>query len=137
MLLITRQRSFAGILERTFDDFGQRIRTVLETIDGRVGGPEEMLVALGNQTLGRWELVSPDTTRSDPSACHRGRRLHAHDGRHAFRLFAGRGLAKGDGSRLGEWSVAYTDLRVTPGDTRLLEGTPVEVALELSWSNRP
>ncbi|WP_182867141.1 DUF4175 family protein [Rhodopirellula sp. JC639] len=126
----TRQKTFAGIVERTFDDFGQRIRTVLDTVGGRVQGPEEMLTALGNQTLGRWESASP--ARLVP-----------------VRTLVSAGIATAAiGAVLigllgvgGDWRLAilraigidrpYTSLMVTPGDATLLEGTPVNVSLDL------
>jgi hypothetical protein len=133
LVLIVRQsrrRPFAGVVERSFEDFGQRIRTVLDTVDGRVQGPQEMLTALGNQTLGRWESVSP--ARMIP--------------RGALWASVGTGVAVsavllglfGTG---GDWRKAihraiggdqpYTSLEVTPGDVRLLEGSPVQVSLDL------
>ena len=126
----TRRRPFAGVVERAFEDFGQRIRTVLDTVDGRVGGPQEMLTALGNQTLGRWESVSP--TRLIPVG--------------ALWAAVGAGVAVclvvvGMMGAGGDWRKAlyraigsdqpYTNLEVAPGDVRLLEGTPVDVSLDL------
>ncbi|MCA9135454.1 MAG: hypothetical protein KDB00_01810 [Planctomycetales bacterium] len=126
----SRQRPFAGIIERSFEDFGQRIRTVLDTVDGRVHGPQEMLTALGNQTLGRWESVSPSRMlpiRSLWSAVA----LCA-----AITLFMAGMFGSG-----GDWRQAmyraigsdlpYTRLEVAPGNVRLLEGTPVDVSLDL------
>ena len=55
----TRQRKFAAQLEHSFEGFGQRIRTVLDSVNGRISGPDEMLTALGHQTLGRWETLTP------------------------------------------------------------------------------
>ncbi|QEG43602.1 DUF4175 family protein [Roseimaritima ulvae] len=127
----TRQRSFAQRIETVFGDFGQRIRTVLDCVEGRVQGPQAMLAALGHQTLGRWETLAPST------------------------LIPSRTLAMGGGICLlaaaaivstflagGPWRTAllrslgsdlpYTTLSVTPGDTRVLEDTPLTVSLELS-----
>ncbi|PAY21547.1 hypothetical protein CKO51_00310 [Rhodopirellula sp. SM50] len=127
---LTRQRSFAGIVERSFEDFGQRIRTVLDTVAGRVQGPDEMLTALGNQTLGRWESVTP--ARLVPV-----RSLWLALVATAATATVLLGLF-GAG---GDWRLAllraigidrpYTTLMVTPGDITLLEGTPVDVSLEL------
>ncbi|QDV47785.1 hypothetical protein Enr13x_76970 [Stieleria neptunia] len=126
----TRQRPFAGTVERSFEDFGQRIRTVLDTVDGRVHGPEEMLTALGNQTLGRWESVTP--SRLVPV-----RSLWLT----VLACAATAALLLGLFTAGGDWRLAilraigidrpYTRLQVTPGDVALLEGTPVDVSLEL------
>ncbi|QDV88460.1 DUF4175 family protein [Planctomycetes bacterium TBK1r] len=127
---LTRQRSFAGIVERSFEDFGQRIRTVLDTVAGRVQGPDEMLTALGNQTLGRWESVTP--ARLVPV---RSLWLALVATAATAAVLLGLFTAGGD------WRLAllraigidrpYTTLMVTPGDIKLLEGTPVDVSLEL------
>ncbi|MCS7467693.1 hypothetical protein NZK35_13650 [Stieleria sp. ICT_E10.1] len=127
---LTRQRSFAGIVERSFDDFGQRIRTVLDTVDGRVQGPDEMLTALGNQTLGRWESVTP--ARLIPvrslwlalTACAATAVL-------LLGLFGAGGDRRLAILRAIGIDRPYTTLMVTPGDITLLEGTPVDVSLEL------
>ncbi|MCC9604018.1 hypothetical protein LOC67_25985 [Stieleria sp. JC731] len=126
----SRQRSFAGRLERSFDDFGQRIRTVLDTVDGRVSGPMEMLRALGNQTLGRWDLAMPN--RIIPTGLMYGGILV---------LMLTSGIMAGMFSLGGDIRLAllrvlgsetpYTMLESAPGDTKLLEGTPVEVSLQL------
>ncbi|MCO8122431.1 hypothetical protein NHH03_11850 [Stieleria sp. TO1_6] len=126
----TRRRTFAGVLERSFEDFGQRIRTVLDTVDGRVQGPQEMLTALGNQTMGRWESVSP--TRLVPrralwvSAIATGLLAIVVIG-----LFAAAGDWRSALARALGRDLPYTQLEVTPGNVRLLEGTPVAVSLDL------
>ncbi len=127
----TRQRKFASAIEGSFPDFGQRIRTVLETVDGRVGGPEEMLAALGHQTLGRWETLTP--AQIIPKRMLLGCAAVALFGV----LLAASLMATGGDLRiamlraLGK-DMAYTQLKVTPGDTRVLEGSPVKVSLELT-----
>ena len=127
----TRQRRFAGTLESSFEDFGQRIRTVLDTVDGRVEGPTEMLSALGNQTLGRWETCSP--ARLVPA---RGLLVGAAAGIGALLLALG--LFSFDGQwrtamlrALGN-EVPYTTLSVAPGNKKILEGAPVVVSLQLA-----
>ncbi len=126
----TRQRKFAARIEHSFEAFGQRIRTVLDTVDGRVGGPNEMLAALGHQTLGRWETLSP--AQLVPSRrfavvvtmCVVSMLVAA------CLLVAGGDLRTSMLRALGN-EIPYTRLSVTPGDARLLEGSPVVVSLEL------
>ncbi|OYP29372.1 hypothetical protein [Rhodopirellula sp. MGV] len=126
----TRKRTFAGILERSYDDFGQRIRTVLDTVDGRISGPVEMLRALGNQTLGRWDLAMPN--RIVPFKW-------MYLGGICF-LIAAAVLASlhgaGGEARLALHRVLgsqqpYTELEVSPGDKKVLEGTPLSLSLDL------
>lgn len=127
----TRERPFAGLLESSFDGFGQRIRTVLDTVQGRISGPHEMLTALGHQTLGRWETLSPQQlipVRGLLTAC--GLFL-------TMALLTG-GLFFQGGDRqiamlraLGN-ELAYTTLTVKPGDERVLEGRPLNLSLELA-----
>ncbi|MCD0461087.1 coiled-coil domain-containing protein [Roseiconus lacunae] len=126
----TRQRAFAGILERSFDDFGQRIRTVLDTVDGKVSGPFEMLRALGNQTLGRWDLAMPN--RIVPMRLLQGGlvALGAMAALVAMLFFSGGDLRLALSRALGS-NRPYTILEVTPGDVKVLEGTPVTVSLDL------
>ena len=126
-----RRRQFVGRLERSYQEFGQRIRTVLDTVDGRIGGPTEMLAALGHQTLGRWETLTPS-------------RLVPWRALAAWAALAVGGLSVAGGLFAvgGDWRTAmlrvvgasgpYTTLAVSPGDVRLLEGAPVAVSLELS-----
>lgn len=122
---------FVGILEFHFAALGQRLRTVLQAADGRLSAPSAMLAALGHQTLGRWETVAPGQvvpSRAAFAGC-------------ALAAAATFGLAGGIGFD-NDWRTAllraigsdlpYTTLRVTPGDDRVLEGTPVTVRLELS-----
>ena len=126
----TRQRKFAAQLEHSFEGFGQRIRTVLDTVDGRVSGPDEMLAALGHQTLGRWETLTP--TQLIPSralvavclTCLVTMALTAS-------LFVGGSDIRIAMLRALGQEIPYTTLAVMPGDARLLEGTAVEVSLEL------
>jgi hypothetical protein len=127
----TREKPFAGLLESSFDGFGQRIRTVLDTVKGRVSGPQEMLTALGHQTLGRWETLSPQ--QLIPA---RGL-LTASGLLLAIALLAGGLFFQG-----GDWQIAmqralgnelpYTTWSVEPGDTRVLEGQPVNLSLVLA-----
>ena len=126
----SRPRSFAGVLERSFEDFGQRIRTVLDTVDGRVSGPQAMLAALGNQTLGRWESVSP--ARVLPVAM-----LWSAAAVLLVLACVTLGLfGSGTEMRLALLRAIgsdqpYTTLEVTPGDVRLLEGTSIDVSVDL------
>jgi hypothetical protein len=121
-----QQDTFAGHLEATFGDFGQRIRTVLDTVRGKISGPPEMLSALGHQTMGRWETLSPEqlvprrilwfsVTVTILAACS----------------CAGLILSGGDWNtamlRAAGHSVPYTELSVDPGNTRVLEGTAINV----------
>ncbi len=125
-----RGRRFAGVLERAYSEFGQRIRTVLDTTDGRATGPPEMLGALGHQTLGRWELCAPG--RIVPMRKLIATGIAALLGLVVSIVMLGLG---------GEWRTAmlrsigwdtpYTQLKVTPGDAKILEGNAVVVAVEL------
>ena len=127
----TRQRRFAAQLEQEFDGFGQRVRTVLETVEGRVDGPEEMLTALGHQTLGRWETLTPSKMIPNRSLLTAG-----------VLGLAGLVFTAGLFMSGGEWktamrravgqSVPYTQMSVTPGSHRVLEGTPMGVSLQLT-----
>lgn len=127
----SREKRFAGLLESSFDGFGQRIRTVLDTVQGRVSGPHEMLSALGHQTLGRWETLSPQQlipTRGLLTA--------------SALLLTMTLLTGGLFSQGGDWQIAmkralgnelsYTALSVEPGNARVLEGTPVSLSLMLT-----
>lgn len=126
-----RQRPLVGRLERSYEGFGQRIRTVLDTADGRINAPSEMLAALGHQTLGRWETLGP--LRLVPT------RTLAVSSVACLSAFV---FAVGLFSFGGDWRSAmlravglerpYTTFVVTPGDARLLEGSSVDVALELN-----
>ncbi len=60
----TRQRQFAAKLENSFEDFGQRIRTVLDTVDGRVSGPDEMLDGAGTSDAGSLGNIDSRATDS-------------------------------------------------------------------------
>lgn len=121
---------FAIRLERRFDSLGQRLRTVLAAVDGSLRAPEPMLSALGHQTLGRWETASPGAVlpvRSATVALTAG-----------FVLMA---LAFVGLFVVPDWQVAlmrglggeraYTELEVTPGNTRLLEGSNLKLNLQL------
>lgn len=122
---------FASHLEYTFGDFGQRIRTVLDTVAGRVNGPDEMLSALGHQTMGRWETLGPEQIVP--------RRLLM------FSVGATAILACVCAALMvqsEDWSIAmnravggtkvYTQLTVTPGNKRLLEGAIADVSMTLT-----
>lgn len=125
-----RRRPLVGRLERSYEGFGQRIRTVLDTVDGRVTAPGEMLAALGHQTLGRWETLGPlqlvpiRALAVSSMACL------------SLVVFSGGLISVG-----GDWRGAmlralgietpYTTFTVTPGNARLLEGSAVDVSLEL------
>lgn len=124
------RKHFAGILESRFTDFGQRLRTILDSIEGRVSGPTEMLSALGNQALGRWETSAPRhilPVRTTAVACGA-----------LLTIAASIGLL----SRHAEWSTAlqrtigqdqpYTHLLVTTEDFRVIEGESIEVELLLA-----
>ncbi|MEZ6129494.1 MAG: hypothetical protein R3C59_12495 [Planctomycetaceae bacterium] len=125
-----RSKPFAGLLERSFDGFGQRIRTVLDTVSGRVRGPEEMLTALGNQTLGRWETLSPGQlvpwrrllTATVICALTGGLAGMVYSGGSDMTIAMKRALGN---------DIAYTTLHVEPGNSRILEGLPVNVSLQL------
>lgn len=122
---------FASHLENTFGDFGQRIRTVLDTVAGRVNGPDEMVSALGHQTMGRWETLVPEQIVP----------------RRALLFSAGVTAVLGClctalMMQAGEWPIAmkravggtdaYTQLEVIPGNHKLLEGTMADVSLTLT-----
>lgn len=133
ILILSDARSgrFVARLERNFELLGQRLRTLLETVDGRWRAPEAMLSALGHQTLGRWETVQP--AQVIPRRLVVAATCCA--GFMACVALAGFFLA-GD-----EWRTAmlralggevpYTQLVVAPGDARLLEGAELSVRLEL------
>ncbi|MBI1246244.1 hypothetical protein GC197_00180 [bacterium] len=126
----TRQKSFAALLETSFEEFGQRIRTVLDTVDGRVDGPAVMLAALGHQTLGRWETTAPNrilplwkllvaVVLGIVAIATTLLMFNAGDQWQTAMLRAtGRDLP-------------YTTFSVTPGNDHVLEGTPLEVSLRL------
>ncbi len=125
-----KQRPFANLLEHSFADFGQRIRTVLDTVAGRVSGPSEMLAALGHQTLGRWETLSP--TKLIPV------RLLATCGGVCLAMIIAAMIAFVIGGdfrtamlRAVASDLPYTSLAVTPGNSRVLEKSAMEVSLEL------
>jgi hypothetical protein len=126
----TRQRKFAAQLEHSFEGFGQRIRTVLDTVDGRVSGPDEMLAALGHQTLGRWETLTP--AQLIPSRALLGVGLICLAAMLvAATMFVGGGDVRVSMLRALGQEIPYTTVEVTPGNARLLEGAAVEVSLEL------
>ena len=124
-------RSFTRRLESTFDGFGQRLRTVLDGAAGRITGPRAMLTSLGNQTLGRWETLSPE-------------RLIPRRGLIASSVSAvvAAGLIGGVWLSGPPWRTAmlraagldrpYTRMTVAPGNRRVLEGDPVAVSLTLT-----
>ncbi|XZE19587.1 hypothetical protein SH449x_004912 [Pirellulaceae bacterium SH449] len=126
-----RSKVFVAKIERAFEPFGQRLRTILDAVDGRVSGPPEMLAALGNQTLGRWETLAPHQMIP-------WRRLVAST--LACAVLFGTLLAMSLGGQ--DWKIAiqraagyeipYTVLNVTPGDTKILEGTSLPIKLELA-----
>jgi hypothetical protein len=126
----SRQRRFAGNLEQRFASLGQRLRTVLETVDGKLEAPAAMLSALGHQTLGRWETAAP--TQILPR-----RKMTAAIGVSlALFVIAIAGLLVQTDWRtallrsIGQ-DVPYTALHVIPGDLRLLEGSTLSLGLEL------
>jgi hypothetical protein len=127
----TRQRKFAALLEDSFEDFGQRIRTVLGTVDGNVEGPDEMLTALGHQTLGRWETTSPSQMiPSKKMLIAVAAAVMASVG--AGLLYLGGGEFRvAMGRALGQ-DTPYTNMKVMPGDAKVLEGSLVEVSLQLT-----
>lgn len=126
----SQQRRFVGRLEQRFGSLGQRLRTVLETVDGRLKAPAAMLAALGHQTLGRWETASPYQIVPHRFAIVAAIVSMAVTAVPLFCL-----------SFPSDWRIAmlravgqdvpYTLLHVLPGDTRLLEGTPLTLTLEL------
>lgn len=125
-----QERSFAGHLENTFGDFGQRIRTVLDTVDGRVSGPDEMLSALGHQTMGRWETLVPEQILPRRSLLVSVTVTAA-----LICICAALFLRSGDWQTAMRRAVGgtevYTQLAVTPGDEQVLEGSMIDVSLTL------
>lgn len=126
----TRTRTFAALLETSFAEFGQRIRTVLDTVDGRVGGPSVMLAALGHQTLGRWETSTPD--RILPL-----RKLLIGIALAIMAMVAAAAFYHAGSQwrtamlRAAGSDVPYTTFQVIPGNQTILEGLSIEVALRL------
>ncbi len=126
-----RMRAFTRTLESTFDGFGQRLRTVLDNASGRISGPAEMLSSLGHQTLGRWETLTPQ--RLIPR-----RRLMGS----ATAAAIAAALVLGVSMSGWQWRTAllraagfdrpYTEMLASPGDARVMEGTPLEVSLTLA-----
>ena len=126
---LNKQRQFASFLESRFPQFGQRLRTVLETIEGRVKGPEELLSALGHQTLGRWETAAPaavvqkrNLAMAVTGCVLLGITLFWLGQSQEWNIALGRALG---------YDQPYTTLIVTPENARIIEGQPVEVSLEL------
>lgn len=126
----SRQYRFANLLEKTFCEFGQRLRTTLDVLAGRVRGPDAMLGALANQTLGRWETVQV-------------RQILPTRG---FFVSLGALLVLSLGvltltNSASHWRTAmlraagndasYTDMKVYPGDKKVLEGADGAARLEL------
>lgn len=121
---------FASQLEQQFDSLGQRLRTVLEAVEGKLRAPEPMLSALGHQTLGRWETASPTNVLPYRAA------TIALVSVLALVCIALIGMVAGN-----DWQIAmlraigseraYTEMEVSPGTTRLLEGTALKVELKL------
>ncbi len=122
-------RRFAAFIEQRFSGFGQRLRTVLDIVDGRAAGPSEMLSALSHQTLGRWETLAPAQVIP--------RSLMWLALTSAVCALLGLSVLL----NLGQWRTAmwrtvgsdqsYTTLRAIPGDSRLVEGESIRVAVEL------
>ncbi|MFK8112420.1 MAG: DUF4175 family protein [Rubripirellula sp.] len=127
----TRQRKFAAQLEAEFEEFGQRIRTVLDTVDGRVEGPDEMLTALGHQTLGRWETLTPAQMVPARSLVVAGIAAIGGLVLSAVLFFAGSDMSTAMKRVLGQ-PIPYTKLTVAPGDSKVLEGAPMSVSLQLT-----
>ncbi len=126
-----QERHFAAELENSFDGFGQRIRTVLDAVAGRVSGPPEMLSALGHQTLGRWETLNPGSLLPHRRLMFSAIVCLAMIAVSLGLFFSGSDWSIAMRRALGD-QVAYTELAVTPGNARILEGKPVEVSLSLS-----
>ena len=126
----TRQRRFAGRLEGSFIEFGQRIRTVLDTVEGRVSGPTAMLAALGHQTLGRWETSTPSRIIPTRTLLVSGTTCLLAIGSAASLFHASQDWQAAMRRALAG-DVAYTSLTVAPGEATVLEGSPVEVSLVL------
>ena len=124
------QRKFASSVEGSFEEFGQRVRTVLDTVDGKVQGPDEMLEALGHQTLGRWETLSP--AKMIPRGWLIGGIVAA-----LLSVGAALGLLGMGGDmriamlRILGKELAYTQMEVLPGNVKLLEGSAAKIALNL------
>ena len=125
-----RPRPFVAKLETMFDGFGQRLRTVLDAVAGRVEGPDAMLAALGSQTLGRWEMIGPNQivpTKicgivSVIALLLAGMVALFLSGRNDWRTAMLRSVG---------YDVAYTSMQVRPGNHRVLENTAMQVELEL------
>ncbi|TWU11053.1 DUF4175 family protein [Allorhodopirellula heiligendammensis] len=126
----TRERPFANRLEHVFGDFGQRIRTVLDTVEGRVQGPQAMLAALGHQTLGRWETLTPTTLIPSRALVIGGCGLLFVSMAAVCTFFASNQWRTALLRSLG-MNLPYTTMTVSPEDTRVLEGSDVSVSLEL------
>lgn len=126
-----RQGKFAGHLESKFGDFGQRIRTVLDTVSGRVDAPPEMLSALGHQTMGRWETLSPEQLLPKRSLIFSVVAAAVTGITCLSLMMTGTDWHTAMRRAIGA-PVPYTHLSVTPGSTRVLEGTSVTVALTLT-----
>ncbi len=126
----SERRRFVGQLESRFDSMGQRLRTVLDVVEGRLLAPEPMLTALGNQTLGRWETSAP--AQIIPIA----RMLAALLAMLALALAMGLlPVMDTDWSKAIQRAIgqdrSYTSVQVTPGNVRVVEGVPISVALEM------
>ncbi len=123
-------KDLISLLETRFPDFGQRLRTVLDLHEGRFNAPAPMLRVLGNQTLARWETSAPN-------------KLIAY--RKLWQWFAIASIVFGllftSLAIENQWSKAlrrtlgadipYTVLTVEPGNIEVLEGTDVELSLQL------
>lgn len=126
----TRKRTFATLLETSFEEFGQRIRTVLDTVEGRVDGPSVMLAALGHQTLGRWETSTPDRILPIRKLLLSLALCIMMAVAASFLYVAGDQWHTAMLRAAGK-DVPYTTFQVIPGNDSILEGLPLEVALRL------
>ena len=129
------QQHVASLLERQFDGFGQRLRTILDTLSGRVTAPQEMLSALGHQALGRWDTVA--TKEILPS-----RSVGIWAGVCVCVAMLCGVLFANDHSRISllraaAFNAEYSSLDVQPGNVTILEGEDVALQLEMRGRKSP
>lgn len=124
-------REFAISMERRFEAIGQRLRTVLDLEQGRLGAPPAMLAALGHQTMARWETAGPQQILPRRALAISVSALSIASVVLLLCMNAGPEMRTAL-IRAAGWDRPYTTMQVTPGDIQILEGLQPEVQLQLT-----